>query len=323
MHYFYSGTKNTATRMGNGRITDQSSVRIAKFVQWIKQNILRSITAFLILLTFILSFSSEAQAASAANGATLFTSKGCTGCHGSPPSKPQLNAANTLNSTLLNYAIANNFGGWMAAYKITAIDGTNGSSPVNASDRADIAAYLASLITAPTVAVAYHGTTAATGLKLTHDASPNIMFNSIGFSAPAHGTVTTGASVASTSSAGTSISEYTATYTHTSNNCTSDSFIATASGPGGSSTGRTVNITVTAPTAPNISTSPTTSSPAYNTATGIAINSTGGPISSISIVTGLSHGGTLTTNGTSSFTYTSNSAAYSATDSFTYKAIGP
>ncbi|MGZ5788805.1 MAG: beta strand repeat-containing protein, partial [Burkholderiaceae bacterium] len=197
-------------------------------------------------------------------------------------------------------------------------------SGLTAGERDDLTTYFASVISTPSVSVAYHGTTADVPLNLTHDAAPISMYTSISYSSIVGGTVATGTDVTGTSTAGGyPIKEYTAAYTHTANNCSAGSFVATATGPGGTSTGRTVNVTVTAPAAPNISTSATTSSPAYNTLISIPVTSSGGPIASIAVTSGLSHGGTLTPVGTTSFNYTSNSAAYFATDSFTYRATGP
>lgn len=345
MHYFYPNAGAEASRAFN------YAKKIPGFSGGLRAgraetSPLQKLVQLFVILMLGMVFSAEAQAGNAVTGATLYTTQGCTGCHNNPPQTPQLNGANASNATVLNYIIANNFGGaatggtdYMGQYKTIAIDGVNGGggaatgfTGLNASDRADITAYLESIATNSAhtdVTVAYHGAT-TTALSLTHDGASTTggsiaLYTSLSLSAAANGngTVAAASSLAGTSAMGNTTSEYRATYTHTANNCNSDSYTASASGAGGTSSTRTFNITVTPPTAPNISTSATTSSPAYNTATAIPITSTGGTISSITVTSGLAHGGSLVTNGTTSFTYTSNAAAYSATDSFTYRADGP
>lgn len=283
-----------------------------------------------ILLCLIALLSAPgAWAQSAANGSTLFhgNTYACYSCHsagfvaGGLPRLPQLNAAGA--AAALTHAIQNNAGAYMATYRATAVDGgANGALPLSASDRADIAAYLQQVNSAnfpASVSVAYQSSSAAIPLKL--DLTTG-QYTSISYGSPARGTVAAGTSVGYTSLQGTAGQESTAVYTHTASNCTADSFNVSASGPAGTSSVRTINVTVTPPSAPTASTAGPIAA-AYNTATAIPITLGGGPTASIQIVTGLANGGSLSTNGTTSFTYTSNAAAYSASDSFTYRAVGP
>ena len=338
MHYSYPTAGANVSSASNGT-QNIFGFLIGRLLRRIETGLFQTLVQLFVVLALGMAFNSEAQAGNAVTGQSLFTSKGCTGCHNNPPQTPQLNAANASNATVFNYVINNNFGGaltsgtdYMGQFKSAAIDGVNGAVPLTATERADLTAYLESVATNSAhtdVTVAYQSSATA-NLSLTHDGASNTggsiaLYSSLSLSAAANGngTVAAASSLAGTSAMGTTTSEYRATYTHTANNCSSDSFTASASGAGGTSSTRTFNVTVTPPTAPNISTSATTSSPAYNTATAIPITSTGGTISSITVTSGLSHGGSLVTNGTTSFTYTSNAAAYSATDSFTYRANGP
>jgi hypothetical protein len=121
--------------------------------------------------------------------------------------------------------------------------------------------------------------------------------------------VATGASHGTATASGTSI-----TYTPTVGYVGSDSFTYTATNGTGTSAPATVTITVN-PQAPVAGAASATV--AYNTATPITLNLSGGAPTSVAVATGASHG-TATVSGTS-ITYTPT-AGYSGGDSFTYTA---
>lgn len=338
MRFLFSKPEGGHPGLRVGVVSPQRTSAIAHFMQKISGKLLNVVTACSLLIILGLSFSSQVYAGNAVNGSNLFHGVtgtfNCYGCHsvgytaGGLPLLPQLNAANASNSSVLNFAIANNYGGAMGAYKSTTVDASDGGQPLTATQRDDIAAYLQTLIVPISTTVAYHGSTTATPLKVSLDAAvanfTPAEFNAIAFTSQTNGTVASGTAVSTVSLAGGyTISESTGVFTHTANNCSDGSYIATASGSGGSSSSRSVTVTVTPPAGPNLGTSATTSSPAFNTGTAIAITNSGGPISSISNIAALSNGGSLVTNGTTSFTYTSSSTIYSATDAFTYRANGP
>jgi uncharacterized protein with beta-barrel porin domain len=278
----------------------------------------------------LLGWATGANAQSSANGSVLYhgATYACYSCHGATPNMPQLNAANTVG--VLNHIIANNFGGYMATFKSTAGgDATNGAIPLNSSDRADIAAYFQTVLTnsfPASTSVAYHGVTSDVPLMLdigTTASTTPAPYTSVSYSAISNGTVAAGTPITYSGTGGTSgMSESTAAYTHTANNCSAGAFTATASGPAGTSSSRTVNVTITPPASPTASTAgPITA--AFNSGTTVPVTLGGGPAASLSTVTGLSNGGSLTINGTTSYTYTSSSTVYSATDSFQYRANSP
>ncbi|MDB5761252.1 MAG: hypothetical protein JWQ21_247 [Herminiimonas sp.] len=276
----------------------------------LRQKILGAGTASLLLLILALTLCSQASAANSANGSTLYhgATYACYSCHLATPRLPQLNAADAPN--VLDYAIANNFGGAMGA-----------QAGLTASDRADIAAYFGTLLSTPTVAVPYHGSTAATALNLSLDASPLNALNAIVYSTPTNGTVANGTFITTNTSAqGSALNEATVVYTHTANSCSSDSFTYHATGAAGSSSTRTINITVTPPAAPTAAAS-TANNVAFNTLTTIPLtisNATG-----IVIDSGLSPAnGTLSVSGTT-VSYTSSSTTYNSQVTFTYHATGP
>jgi uncharacterized protein YhjY with autotransporter beta-barrel domain len=336
MHYFYM---NPA---GNGsRAISDADTFIGRFIRhrdrWFGSNFLIHTLQLVLLLGLGLVLSSEAKAASAGNGNTLFHSVtyGCNSCHDDPPSTPQLNAANSSNSTVLNYIISNNFGAWMGTYKAAAIDGVDGSTPLSASDRADIAAYLESIATPISVSAPFHGSNTSIPLKLTHDAAPIAVYSAISLNGGAngasasttYGTVSVGTDIGgfSTASGGTTpTNEYAASYTHSNSatDCTADSFTAVASGVGGTSSTRTVNVTITPPTI-NISSSPTTANAFYSTNTAITVSHSGIAPTSLTTVSAPNHGGTLDLTDPTSIVYKSNPSAYFASETFTYRANGP
>jgi uncharacterized protein YhjY with autotransporter beta-barrel domain len=318
MHYFYTNfEKNISRLQKQNRDTVSQLFILVHLLQSILRNLNKHAFSLLIILTLGFVFGSEAMAAgNAVTGGTKWVAScGAGGCHNATPGIPQLNAGNAANSSVLDYVITNNFGGAMGAV----------GAGLTAQDKLDLAAYINSVAT-PISATVPFGTSATIALKMSHDPAPIVVYSSaltLSSTTVVGSTVSQGTSIAGTSAAsGATTSEYTASYTHGGSDCTTDHFTASASGAGGTSSTRTVDVTITAAT-PNISTSATTSSPAYNTLISIPVTSTGGPIASLAVTSGLSHGGTLTPVGTTSFNYTSNASAYSATDSFTYQATGP
>jgi uncharacterized protein YhjY with autotransporter beta-barrel domain len=238
---------------------------------------------------------------------------------------PQLNAAGTRS--ILDYAIANSFGGYMQTFKADLAaggpDATPGGLPLSTVDRQDIVDYFATVLATsfPLAKTVAYNTATTIPLKLDSTLGEYTSVNYSGVSAG--NSVVNGTAVPYTSFQGSSLNERTALYTPGAATCTTDSFTATATGPGGTSTARTVNITITAPAAPDLSTTATTKTATFNTATNIPITNTGGVIGSISIITPLNQGGNLVVNGTSSFTYTSSATAWVGTETFTYRADGP
>ena len=263
-----------------------------------------------------------AQAQSAANGSTLWygATYFCSSCHGGAmpcvPLLPQRNAAGAVS--VLSSAIVNNAGAFMGTFRSTAVDGgANGALPLSASDRADIAAFIASVngTTSQSTNVNFGGSVGVTlnNIRTTTGALPaSAVINNISTtSAPTRGTL--GAYNLVTPSV---------TYTHTASNCNADSFQFQGTGiSSAATTVRTVNITVNAPTAPTISNS--TSNIAYSTTpTAIPLTLGGGTATSL-IVGALSGGvGTLNAAGTS-LTYTASSTSYAASQTVSVQAVGP
>lgn len=272
-------------------------------------------------LVFALLAPAHAQAQSVANGLALWNSGalGCFGCHGVTPALPQRNAGNAVS--VLNSAIVNNSGGVMGLlFRSTTVDGgANGATPLNASDRADLAAYIGSVIStthSPNPSVNFGGSVAIPFLDVratTSSALPaSTIINSVATTAgPVGGTVSY------------NLVTSTATYTHTATNCSNGSFSYGGTGLSGSATtSRAVTITVNAPTAPTVSAS--TANIAYNSGAAIAIPLTlGGGTANSLIVGALSGGaGTLNASGTS-LTYTASATTYAASQTFSVQAVGP
>ncbi|HEX4858801.1 MAG TPA: autotransporter domain-containing protein, partial [Usitatibacteraceae bacterium] len=277
----------------------------------------RSLSLMLLAaLALLLPATSPAQ--SVANGAALWTSQSCNGCHGATPALPQRNAGNAVS--VLNSAITNNAGAIMNIFRSVAIDGVDGALPLNATQRADLAAYIGSFYTtsqatsvnfgaAVTVTLANIATTTANaGVS----AMPSQVINNIAtVSAPTRGTL--GAYNLAASSV---------TYTHTASNCSADSFTFNGTGlSAATTTSRTVNITVNPPAAPTVANQSFTI-PYSTAATNIPLVLGGGTASSLTLGALSGGAGTLGSSGTM-LTYTASNSTYVASQTFSVQAVGP
>jgi uncharacterized repeat protein (TIGR01451 family) len=126
-------------------------------------------------------------------------------------------------------------------------------------------------------------------------------------SGPAHGTTT--------------VSGTTITYTPTAGYYGADSFIYTATGPGGTSAPATVSLTVATPPAPTVAARNGIAVPYNSSGTAIDLDSSvTGVYSSLAVSTGPSHGAVSVTGSVVTYTPT---AGYYGADSFSYTATGP
>ena len=160
----------------------------------------------------------------------------------------------------------------------------------------------APIVVSANMTVAYGGTGSL-------NVTPYGVFNSMA--------IVSGASHGSASISGT-----TATYS-SSGYVGSDSFTYTATGPGGTSSPATINVTIVAPPAPTVGNPSMTVS--ENTSGSMTVYVGGGPFNSMSIASAPANGSASASGNTASggtVTYTPN-AGFIGNDSFTYIASGP
>jgi cytochrome c553 len=158
----------------------------------LREKSFRDLPLLIGLLMTLAGLHGNTYAQSAANGSALFHGAiyACYSCHstgyvaGGAPKLPRLNTANV--PAVLSHAIQNNAGGYMATYRSAAVDGGgDGASPLSASDRADIAAYIETVAGSGfpvSVSVPYQESTTAIPLKV--DATTG-RFTSVIYSATA------------------------------------------------------------------------------------------------------------------------------------------
>lgn len=265
--------------------------------------------ALLVIAAALLCASPLAQAqqtsGSAATGATLWTGGNCTGCHGATPTtfyNAPKNAANA-GGVILN--ANNNFMGGLVA----------GAVAPNATQRADLAAYIATFVPAPSSAnVPYNSgapAPAATPILLDHI-----------YLGTTYGAFTSLQTV-NANSASISYTGTTANYTAPVGACGSTSFTYEGAGPAGTSSVRSQPITITAPTAP-VATGNSPAAIAYNSAAGtnIPLLLSGTAPTSLTIISQPAVG-TVATTGSNTIAYTASASAYSGSVSFQYRANGP
>jgi len=248
--------------------------------------------------------SAQQTSGSAATGATLWAGGNCIGCHGALPNtiyQAPKNAANA-GGVILN-ANTNFMGGTVA-----------GGLPPDATQRADLAAYIATFVPAPVAATVPYNSgapaPAATAIPIDHIylGTTYNAFSSL---------QTVNANGASISYTGT-----TANYTAAVGACSSAGFTYQGSGAAGTSNVRTQPITITAPSAP-IATSNTPGAIAYSTSpTNIPISLSGTTPTSLTI-TQQPAVGTVTATSATTVSYTASASAYSSPLTFQYQANGP
>lgn len=259
-------------------------VRVLSFSSFAGALARRALHAVLALFALLIALPAAATN-DAANGLVLYNANGCEGCHSA-----HTNAAGAPN--VIDYAINVSSAGQMVFPALTA------------SDKSDIAAYLATLITNPVVDSTPANTAKAINIPDIDLVTTNAFTSLSTQSGPSHGSV--------------SYSGTTATYTPTPNYVGADSFTLIASGPAGSSSVRTVNITVVAPPAPvagAISANVPNSTPFE---IDLGANVSGG-MTGVSIASNPTHG-TVTLSGNIA-TYMPE-IGYQGADSFTYRATG-
>jgi uncharacterized protein with beta-barrel porin domain len=268
-----------------------------------------------------------ARAQSVANGSAIWydtVTYFCYSCHGgvapAVPLLPQRNAANSVS--VLSSAIVNNAGGFMNYFRSIAVDGTvdNGTAPLSAAQRADLAAFINSVTTSthtPTPSVAYGGmvTVSLQDIRTTASVAlpASAVINAIStVTAPTRGTLSAYDLVTPS-----------VTYTHTATNCTADSFTFRGTGLSGAQTStRTVNVSVTAPAVPTIADS--SAMIAYNSgaSTNIPLTIGGGPALSLNVGALSGGAGTLSASGTT-LSYTASATTYVASQTATVQVVGP
>lgn len=196
------------------------------------------------------------------NGQALYTARACFACHGTTPGTVLPSIRNAANAGgIVGLATARNMGGF------------NAGSFTPAQEN-DLAAYVATAVTNPTS----HTVAANVASTIT---LPDISLNST-FGAFSSTAVTTLPAKGTVIMSGTS-----AEYTPFSGQCGSDSFSWQASGTFSSvaysSNIRTANITISNPSAPDLSTTPSTASAGFGNAFTFLPTSTGGAPSSYAI----------------------------------------
>ncbi|CAN5362120.1 hypothetical protein BH11PSE11_BH11PSE11_20540 [soil metagenome] len=194
----------------------------AGYTQWSTRKALKTLSLLLILGSFS-EVNAQTTSGSVGAGQALWVAHGCQGCHGNPPSGVRYNAANAAG--VISYAIAN-------------VPLMFNKSGVSTADRADIAAYIASLVDEPSnpnVAVPFNSAGVAIPI-------PNIFFGT-SFSALA--------TVAAPGKGSVSYNGLTATYVPTPGQTGADSFTYNATGAAGTSNVRTVTVNIAAPTPPS------------------------------------------------------------------------
>lgn len=229
-----------------------------------KRNVLSGLRAVVALMAFLASGLATAQTTTgvandgtATDGQSLWTSKGCSGCH--TVSGARANAANAGGH--ITYANGQGMGG----------------AAVTTTERENIAAYIASLLTTtlPTQSVTFGGSKTFT--------VPGITLNTAYGDYIGVRTATNPTSRGTVSYSGTSV-----TYTASANQCGTDTFSYEAYRSGaavqgsGTSSERSVTMDIADPAAPNIASSSGVLNGTYNlamtTATDYNPTSTGGPV---------------------------------------------
>jgi uncharacterized protein YhjY with autotransporter beta-barrel domain/mono/diheme cytochrome c family protein len=253
-----------------------------------------------------LSVQSSAQqtSGSAATGATLWAGGNCVGCHGALPNTIYQAPKNAANAGGVILNANNNFMGGLVA----------GAVPPDATQRADLAAYIATFVPAPVAAnVPYNSGAPAPG-------STAIPIDHI-YLGTTYGAFTS-LQTANANGASISYTGTTANYTAAVGACGSTSFTYEGAGPAGTSNVRTQPITITAPSAP-VATGNTPAAIAYSTmATNVPILLSGTTPTSITI-TSQPAVGTVTATSATTVSYTASSTAYSSPLTFQYQANGP
>ena len=257
-----------------------------------------SSAVFYAAILLVLLGASNAFAQNAALGATAYGSTGfnCQSCHGSLPAGALNGIQNAADQpAVIDYSIAHNLGSVMGGF-----------SGVSAADRANIAAYIGQQFRNP-IGVVVGFNAPATAIRLGSSISLTAgTFTSIAqVGARGHGTVT--------------FSGTTAFYTPDTNYCCTDSFKYQASGPGGVSSERIVNISIPLPAPPRITTTPFANSTAFDTSITFRLPVTGF-FTSITLAPTGGIGGTLSQprgNADTTITYKPPSNNFGAA-SFTY-----
>jgi len=256
------------------------------------------------LLAAAISMPAAAQQTSgnAGTGATLWAGGNCIGCHGATPTSIYQAPKNAANAGGVILNANNNFMGGLIA----------GAVAPDATQRADLAAYIATFVPAPTAAVVPYnaGAAAPTAIPIDHI-----------YLGTTYGAFTSLQTV-NANSASINYTGTTANYTAAAGACGSTSFTYQGSGPAGTSNVRTQPITITAPSAP-VATSNSPAAIAYSTTpTNVPISLSGTAPTSLTI-TQQPAVGTVTATSATTVSYTASNTAYSSPLTFQYQANGP
>ncbi len=212
-----------------------------------------------------------------ANGTTLYNAN-CTGCHPSATSFYIAFQNGGDAGGVITNATANGMGGFAAA-------------TFNSTQENDLAAYISSITPAFGAQAIPHNT--ATSLTII-----NMKLNVTSYSN--FTSITTGGSqsrgsVPASSSTISASKQPTITYTPTTGQCGTDTFTVQGTNASGTvkSSVRTITVSIADPSAPNITTSPSTASGTYNSSFSYSPTSTGGSVGSYAISGNLPSGVTL------------------------------
>ncbi len=264
------------------------------------------------LAMFWLAFGADAFAAGNPNsGNTLFNTASpyCMECHISPPEGGRLSAANSPG--VISAAISADLGG-MGRFD------AGQPQALSATQLNNLAAYFGWYVVP---------TTTNDSATVSYNSSNNVIDISGSITVgtpmsiatpagPSHGTI----NASSVNSAGANVVT-TVTYTPTAGYFGADSFTYNVTNNAGTSTTRTVNITVNPPPAPV--TSAAAKAVSFQTATGLNLSASisGVTNTAVSVVSGPSHG-TVTSVVGNVVNYTPTNGYFGA-DSFTYNIAGP